>query len=199
MQPRSSFFVIIDYNYIRRSLILQSFIRVILILLIVLNSIVLFYYLRQNKQSNKTNKQRFMQRYPEIDEKAYKLRQQNIGNYQRVYLSSRYTWYMRLAVLALVVFLASGILAVLDYFSLSIQMIGTCFILFGISLIMLPSFKTQIDFWQNYLTEHPENDLKIIISPLNSPLQQRRLALLLRLKILLMIEGLLIITFSFLY
>lgn len=178
---------------------MQSFIRVILILLIVLNSIVLFYYLRQNKQSNKTNKQRFMQRYPEIDEKAYKLRQQNIGNYQRVYLSSRYTWYMRLAVLALVVFLASGILAVLDYFSLSIQMIGTCFILFGISLIMLPSFKTQIDFWQNYLTEHPENDLKIIISPLNSPLQQRRLALLLRLKILLMIEGLLIITFSFLY
>lgn len=104
--------------------------------------------------------------FPELSNEDLKLRKTAIINYQNMYLNI--TFKRGIQMLLTVALLASiiGVLVtsmLYQYFSTSfLFIIALTFCILLLSIIASSSQK-QAQFWENYLNQHPDNPLKIVL------------------------------------
>lgn len=104
--------------------------------------------------------------FPELSKEDLKLRKTAIINYQNMYLNT--TFKRGIQMLLTVALLASIIGALVtsmlyqDFSTSFLFIIGLTFCIILLSIIA-PSSQKQTQFWENYLNQHPDNPLKIVL------------------------------------
>lgn len=151
------------------------------------------YFIVRLNMLKPTLKQNFLDQYPDTDDQAYKAQQ---SMKQAYFNASFYKQAVPLTSwLVLLFFLSIGgclTALYLDTLNIAIRLLGSAFIFIAFLYLKLPTFQAQHTFWKAYLQAHPENELKVVILPLDSPIQQRRIALLTKFKCCTLVAGLIL-------
>lgn len=149
----------IIYNY--------SFIERLLLALLVVFFVVLLIQARTIKQKNKAKEKRVLEAFPELTELDLKYRTVALSNYLRYYLftSKQRAWYT-LSILGAFTLIVGGMSSIFltdkNYIGFFCFAIAYYFII--IFRMNQPSVKKQLEFWKNYLIDHPENYLNVLVT-----------------------------------
>lgn len=105
--------------------------------------------------------------YPDLSKEELKFRRITLNNYSRIHLNSSLN--NNINTVSTIIFFISIIATVTCVFTDNYS--GICFglalMFFFISIFALngPNFQKQQIFWQNYLNEHPDNPLMVVLTP----------------------------------
>ncbi|MBO0448702.1 hypothetical protein JZO76_04050 [Enterococcus sp. MJM12] len=105
--------------------------------------------------------------YPDLSKKDLAFRRANLLSYYRIYSASSLNSKIIVA-LYLVLFLVFGITCVIAFTPSTSGFyfrIGLVLFLMAIITLILPDRRKSQTFWENYLQEHPDNPLMVIIFP----------------------------------
>ncbi|EOS8035857.1 hypothetical protein DSH54_RS03405 [Enterococcus hirae] len=120
----------------------------------------------QRRAMEKKKKNKVSEMFSELSKEDLKLRKTAIINYQNMYLNT--TFKRGIQMLLTVALLASIIGALVTSmlyqdFSTSFLFISALTFCILLLSIIAPSSQKQTQFWENYLNQHPDNPLKIVL------------------------------------
>lgn len=149
----------------------NSFLPTIIDIFLFITCLEMVFYLVErviNARFAKEKSEIVKKAYPNLSEKDLKFRSITLSNYSRIHLNSSFK--NRSTIILGILLFASMVGIIMCVFSDNYS--GICFGIAGMfflaSLIALsgPNFQKQQIFWQNYLNEHPDNPLMVVLTPI---------------------------------
>lgn len=118
------------------------------------------------KKIKAANRAALKERFPDLSTKDLKYRRTNINNYYHAYAQD--PWNNITIIFTLIILVTIGvIIGTLISDNLVSTYVAMAIFSLSISIVLLftPKYEKQVDFWSNYLDEHPDNPLMVLLMP----------------------------------